>query len=124
MAYSDTINLVKDDTGPVLTITLKDSNEAASGKTLDPDDASTWKPIDLSGSATVVMYLRKVGSTTLKDTLSGTITDAEGGEVSIAWGASSLDTAGTYEGEIQVTLASGKIQTVYDKIKFKVRADF
>ena len=123
MAYSDTINLVKDDTAPVLTVTLKDSNEAATGKTLDADDASTWKPIDLTG-ASVLMYFRKVGSTTLKDTITGSITNASNGECTIGWNASTLDTAGTYEGEIQVTLSSGKIQTVYDKIKFKVRADF
>ena len=122
MAYSDTINLVKDDTAPVLTDTLKDSNEAATGKTLDADDASTWKPIDLSG-ATVQMFFRQVGSTTLKDTVTGAITDATGGVCTLGWNASTLDTAGTYEGEIQVTLSSGKIQTVYDKIKFKVRAD-
>ena len=36
MAYSETIKLVKGDTLPELTITLKDSNTAASGQTLDP----------------------------------------------------------------------------------------
>lgn len=123
MAYSDTINLVKDDTAPVLTVTLKDSNEAATGLTLDPDNAATWKPIDLTG-ATVQMFFRQLGTTTVKDTITGAITNASGGEVTIGWNASSLDTAGTYEGEIQVTLGSGKIQTVFDKIKFKVRADF
>tara|TARA_Y100000361_G_C11161874_1_gene348014 strand:- start:4665 stop:5036 length:372 start_codon:yes stop_codon:yes gene_type:complete len=123
MAYSDTINLVKDDTAPVLTVTLKDSNEAATGQTLDPDNAATWKPIDLTG-ATVQMFFRQLGSTTIKDTITGAITNASGGECTLGWNSSTLDTAGTYEGEIQVTLSSGKIQTVYDKIKFKVRADF
>jgi hypothetical protein len=123
MAYSDTINLVKDDTAPVLTVTLKDSNEAATGQVLDADNAATWKPIDLSG-ATVQMFFRALGSTTVKDTITGAITNATSGVCSLSWNSASLDTAGTYEGEIQVTLSSGKIQTVYDKIKFKVRADF
>ena len=41
MAYSETIKLVVGDTLPELVITLKDSNTAASGKTLDVEDSST-----------------------------------------------------------------------------------
>ena len=36
MAYSANLKLVVGDTLPELTITLKDSNTAASGQTLDP----------------------------------------------------------------------------------------
>jgi hypothetical protein len=35
-----------------------------------------------------------------------------------------LDTAGTFEAEIEITFASGGIQTVNDLIKLKVRSDF
>ena len=41
MAYSDTIKLVVGDTLPELSFTLKDSNTAASGKTLDEEDNTT-----------------------------------------------------------------------------------
>ena len=49
MAYSSTIKLVVGDTLPVLNFTLKDSNTAASGATLDSEDSDTWAPIDLTG---------------------------------------------------------------------------
>jgi hypothetical protein len=40
------------------------------------------------------------------------------------WNPTTLDVdAGTYEGEIEIEDASGK-QTVFDKLKFKVRDDF
>jgi hypothetical protein len=38
--------------------------------------------------------------------------------------AGTLDTAGTFEGEIEITFSSGGVQTVYDLIKLKVRSDF
>ena len=32
--------------------------------------------------------------------------------------------AGTYEGEIELTYTTGAIWTLFDRLKFKVRADF
>ena len=58
MAYSQTLNLVTGDTPPELTFTLKDSQSAASGKTLDENDASTWAPIDITGGS---VKLRREG---------------------------------------------------------------
>ena len=49
MAYSETIKLVKGDTLPELTITLKDGNTAASGQTPDKEVPSTFEPIDITG---------------------------------------------------------------------------
>jgi hypothetical protein len=48
MAYYADINLVANDTKPEINLTLKDSNTAATGLTLDPDDSATWKVIDIS----------------------------------------------------------------------------
>ena len=48
MAYYDTINLVAGDDKPELNFTLRDSSTAATGKTLDEDDPTTWAPIDLT----------------------------------------------------------------------------
>ena len=126
MAYSTTLNLVKDDTLPELKITLKDSNEAATGKVLDANDDSTWKPIDLTG-ATVRLRLREVGSETVKSTLTCSVTDATNGKVAtdLASGSNSvIDEAGVFEGEIEITFSGGGIQTVYDLLKLKVRSDF
>lgn len=123
MAYSETINLVTGDTLPELTFTLRDSNTAASGQTLDPNNSATWAPINVSGGA-VRLRLRELGSTTVKSTLICTITDGSAGKVSTDFPAGTLDTAGTFEGEIEITFSSGGIQTVYDLIKLKVRSDF
>jgi hypothetical protein len=41
------------------------------------------------------------------------------------WNATTLDVeAGTYEAEIELTDATGKIHPIFDKLKFKIRDDF
>ena len=123
MAYSDTLNLVTGDTLPELTFTLKDSNTAAAGFILDESDSSTWQAINVTG-ATVKLRLRELGSTTLKATLNCVVTDGAAGKVATDFPAGTLDTAGTFEGELELTFSGGGIQTVNDLIKFKVRSDF
>lgn len=123
MAYSQTLKLVTGDTLPELTFTLKDSQTAAAGKTLDEGDSSTWAPINVSGGS-VKLRLREVGSTTIKSTLTCTVVDGAAGKVATDFPAGTLDTAGTFEGEIEITFSTGGIQTVYDLIKLKVRSDF
>ena len=123
MAYSETINLVVGDTLPELTITLKDSNKAAIGATLDSEDSETWRPIDLPG-ATVRVRIREVGTTTVKSTLTCTISDASNGVVATGFPTGTWDAAGTFEGEVEMTTSGGGIQTVNDLIRFKVRDDF
>tara|TARA_B110000259_G_scaffold184949_1_gene233022 strand:+ start:1118 stop:1492 length:375 start_codon:yes stop_codon:yes gene_type:complete len=123
MAYSDTLKLVTGDTLPELTFTLKDSNTAAAGFTLDESDSNTWQTIDVTG-ATVKLRLRELGSTTLKATLTCVVTDGAAGKVATDFPAGTLDTAGTFEGELELTFSNGGVQTVNDLIKFKVRSDF
>jgi hypothetical protein len=123
MAYSDTLNLVTGDTLPELTFTLKDSNTAAAGTTLDEDNDATWAPINLTG-ASVRFRIRELGSTTVKSTLTCTVTDATGGKVATDFPEGTLDTAGTFEGELEITFSDGGKQTVNDLIKLKVRSDF
>jgi len=123
VAYSQTLNLVTGDTLPELTFTLKDSQEAASGQVLDTEDSSTWKPISVTG-ATVRLRIRELGSSTVKSTLTCTVTDGANGKVATNFPTGTLDTAGTFEGELEITFSSGGIQTVYDLIKLKVRSDF
>lgn len=123
MAYSDTIKLVVGDTLPELTFTLKDSNTAASGATLDVEDETTWAPIDLTG-ATVKLRIREVGSTTVLSTITATITSASNGTCALTFPTGTWTTAGTFEGEIEHTTSGSGIQTVQDLIKFKVRDDF
>jgi|TARA_R110001583_G_scaffold168228_1_gene321044 hypothetical protein len=123
MAYSTTIKLVTGDTYPELTFNLKDSNTAASGATLDEEDSSTWQAVNLTGDS-VRLRVRELGSTTITSTLNALLTNASAGTCAVLFTTSTFPTAGTYEGEIEHTDASGKIQTVQDLIKFVVRSDF
>lgn len=123
MAYSQTLNLVTGDTLPELTFTLKDSQAAAPGKTLAENDSDTWAPISVVGG-TVKLRIRELGSTTVKSTLTCTITDGTNGKVATNFPVGTLDTAGTFEAELEITFANGGRQTVYDLIKLKVRSDF
>lgn len=124
MAYSANLKLVVGDTLPELTITLKDSNTAASGKTLDPEDASTFSPIDITGG-TVRVRIREIGTTTVLKTVLCTLTDASNGVCVMLFPGDTFTSAGLYEGEVEFTKAdTTSIQTVNDLIKFTVRDDF
>ena len=123
MAYSETIKLVQGDTLPQIKFTLRDENTAAAGKTLDPENPATWAAINLTG-CTVSLKIRAIGSETVKDTLTGTITDAAAGQVVFIFDGDTLDTSGLFEGELAYTNAGGQTQTVYDLIKLQVRDDF
>ena len=123
MAYSSTVKLVVGDTLPELNFTLKDSNTAAAGKTLDADDSTTWAAVNLSGS-TVRFRIREVGSTSVLSTITATVTSAANGQLTVAFPSGTWTTSGTFEGEIEHTTSGGGIQTVQDLIKFQVRDDF
>ena len=123
MSYSQTLNVVTGDTLPAMTFTLRDSNAAASGFTLDPNDSATWAAINITG-ATVVLRVREIGSTGTPTTLSGVVVDGSAGTVLISFENDTFPTAGQYEGELEVTFSGGGIQTVVDLVKFKVRESF
>lgn len=123
MAYSDTLNFVQGDRLPQIEVTLRDKNTAAAGKTLDEADETTWSIVDLTGG-TVRMKIREVGATTIKDTLTGVVTDAAGGKAVFLLNATTLDTAGQFESEVEFTNSSDLTQTVYDLIKIKIREQF
>lgn len=124
---SDKILLVQGDTKPNLVVSLTDQN--------------TGSPIGLTGS-TVRLKFRVAGGTTIKDTLigslipglvnaDGSITTTSpydqagaGGRVVFSWNPTTLDTAGSFEGEIEVTFADGTVQTAYSLLKFTVRSQF
>jgi len=123
----DTIKLVQGDTRPQIVVDLKDQD---------------GNPIPINGS-TPKLYFRKAGTTTVLQTITGTpivgfrddggtlITAAPynvpgvGGRASFNWPVGALNVeAGNYEGEVEITFSDLTIQTVYDKLKFKLRADF
>ena len=129
MAYFETINLVQGDTKPELNFTLRDSATAITtdpATILDEDDSSTWAIINITGYS-IELKFKAINSTTILSTVALGITSAAGGTCYMIWPADSLDVAaGMYEGELQLTDNSTppRVQTVYDKLKFKVREQF
>jgi len=128
MAYFETINLVQGDTKPQLNFTLRDSKTAIVTDPvtiLDEDDSSTWAIINITDYV-IKLKFRALNSSTVLFTESLGITDPPtDGECYMIWPADSLDVAaGMYEGELELTDNDGKVQTVYDKLKFKVREQF
>jgi hypothetical protein len=125
MAYFETINLVQGDTKPELKFTIRDSATAVAGKTLDENDSSTWEIINITGYTIKLKFKALNSSTVLFTEALGITAPATNGECFMIWPADSLDvTAGIYEGELELTDGSSKVQTVYDKLKFKVREQF
>jgi len=127
MAYFETINLVQGDTKPELNFTLRDSATAIVTDPvtiLDEEDSLTWKIINITGY-TIRLKFKELNSSTVLFTESLAIISGSGGTCSMIWPADSLDIpAGIYEGELELTDGSSKVQTVYDKLKFKVREQF
>lgn len=129
---STTIRLVQNDTAPTLYVALIDD--------------VTELPVDISLATQVRMLFRAVGATALTDTLTGTLlpgivnpdgsittngpgatgyaTAGSGGRVSFIWHPTTLATPGQFEGELQITFSDGTIQTVYDPLRFFIRASF
>ena len=82
--------------------------------------------IDLTG-ATVRFKMRKKGTNTVLITRTSASNDAqkEAGIAIFEWGDTDLDiNAGNYEGEIEISYASGIVETVYETLDFVVREDF
>ena len=122
------IKLVRGDTAPQIIVSMTDE--------------SNGDPIDVSASGTIVyMDFRQSGTTTVLTTIIGTkmigqlapdgtidttvVPAGKGGRVAFAWPPGSLDVdPGYYEGQITINFADGTTQTVYQLLKFSVRADF
>lgn len=114
----DIIYMVLGDSYPEPNFTLKDMNAEGA----DPSDSETWPAIDLSaGTTTVSVKIREQGGAVLLATVACTkIGTGVDGQVFMPVAANLFPNAGTFEGEIVINF-NGATQTVYDKIKFKVR---
>jgi hypothetical protein len=102
--------LVKGDTGSQLIVTLTRND--------------TGEAVDLTVPGTgVKLYVRPRGSSTLSFTINGTL--FANGEVIFPFTTELISIApGFYDGEVEYTSADGKIETVYEIIKFQIRDDF
>lgn len=102
--------LVKGDTGSQLKVTLTRND--------------TGTPVDLTVPGTgVKLYVKPRGSNTLSFTINGTL--FANGEVIFPFTTELISISpGFYDGEIEYTSAAGKIESVYETLKFQVRDDF
>lgn len=103
--------LVQNDTGPSIQVYLTDDE--------------TGLPIDVSNANDIVtMYFQKYGETDPKASLVGSKPNGgTDGLVQFDWTDGDLDESGEFEGEIEIAFASGKTQTMYDKLSFTVREE-
>jgi hypothetical protein len=109
---ADVIRLVAGDEKPLIVLTLTDD--------------ITGTPIDLSLSTTVVtVKFRKAGTTTLLSTISCTkLSGGTTGQVQFGFSGGVLDVdPGMYEGEVVINF-NGDNQTVFETLRFTVRANF
>lgn len=106
-----TIKLVRKDTAPQLKLTLTDTITGAA--------------INLTG-ATVTLHFRAAESTSLLFSRQANIlSPATNGVAVVAWQSTDLDrAAGDYEGEVEVVMADGTRETMFDVLQFTLREDF
>lgn len=111
---AETYKYVQGDTGPQLRLTFSDED--------------TGTATDLTG-ATVNLHFRAAGEDTILWTkvlyVNPDPAESVKGIAIVNWQPGDLDIEpGAYEGEIEVVRASGVRETIYDKLKFKIREDF
>ena len=103
------IRLVQGDTRPTLIVNIKDSQ--------------TDQPVDLSG-CDVRLLLREVDSSAPADVIQGFVTNGINGDCVFQWSPQDLALAGDFEGEVEITFADARIQTVFDLLYFVIREQF
>tara|TARA_R100000657_G_C4672320_1_gene117113 strand:+ start:1432 stop:1767 length:336 start_codon:yes stop_codon:yes gene_type:complete len=109
---SDIYELVSGDTAPQIKATITRF-----------DDGSV---VNMSG-ATVRLYFRKKGTTSVLFTLTAAATaDLANGIAVFSFNSTDLENraAGNYEGEIEITHSDGKKETIFEILNFVVRSDF
>ena len=107
-----TFKYVQGDTGPQIKVAL---NEADSGN-----------PVDLT-DGTATLHFRAAGEDQIlfSRALYVNPETATDGVAILQWQVGDLEIdAGAYEGEIEVIRGTGVRETLFDKLKFKIREDF
>lgn len=107
---ADKIRLVQGDSLPAVTLTLR---------------LTDGSPLDVSDPTIVVrVYFRASGTNTVLATIPCTKIDAANGVVKFGFYNNELAVEpGSYEGEVEIDF-DGSTQTVYEVLKFQVRAEF
>jgi hypothetical protein len=107
---AEKIKLVQGDSFPTITLTLSQTDGT---------------PLDLTDASIVVrVYFRASGTDEVLSTITCSKFDAANGVVKFGFYNGELDVdPGSYEGEVEVDFG-GDTQTVFEVLKFQVRAEF
>lgn len=109
--YSHTLKLVQNDTLPQLIIALTDKTDSSA--------------IDLTNVATILVKLKPLGGTVVKVSMPAYRSSPfTSGNMFLDFPTGALDTTGVFTAEIELTYSSGRIQTVFDELKFEVRGEY
>jgi len=107
------IYLVQGDTGPQIYITVTREDTGAA--------------VDVSGG-TARLKVRKKGSSTVNFTLTAANigSNLEEGKLYFSLDGGQLATiaSGNYEGEVEMTMSDGIVETVYERVDIVIREDF
>lgn len=106
--------LVQNDTGPQLLMTLKDSN------------TDTFLDLSQLGTEVTFNFAAGPGGETKAVIPMTPGPNAVLGQAMLDWSAGTsgaMDTVGTYYGEVQITWPNGRIQTTPAKLKFHVQGE-
>ena len=133
--FTSSVKLVQGDTRPPLIVSL-------TNQTINTTDGSVESTnVDLGGCS-VLLKLKAAGATASYDDVVGTLLPGKeaddgtisfaspyniagaGGRIAFNWNADSLSIVGDITGEIEITYADQKVQTVYNVVRLKVRAQF
>lgn len=106
---AETIKVVKGDELPQITLTLTD------------DTANSALDLSLSTTVVTIKFMKKGTTTTLSTINTVKTNTGADGKIHFDFSNNILDVdPGEYEGEIVIDF-NGSIQTVYDRLKFRVR---
>lgn len=121
----DRIKLVAGDTRPSVYVALYDMKSLAP---LDLRTVDVSMSFRLDGAAEILATLPGMKLAGSVDLTTGDVSDTgfdpgAGGRVVFDWPPGALDVdPGYYNGEIELNFSDGTLETVYDLVKFKVRA--
>lgn len=103
------IKLVAGDTKPIVQVQLTNADGSA---------------LDVTGAACVVAFRAEGGTATLSRLACTPVSTGSDGWIKFGFPAGVPATPGAYEGEVEITFADTSKQTVFDLLKFTVRARF